>query len=470
MGNTTSSMKYNTYPEYKHSGVEWLGEIPAHWGIIPLKYLAKLNPKKSIINASFFKEKCSFLPMEKLKTDSLILDEERRVIDVYNGYTYFEDGDVLMAKVTPCFENKNIAIAEGLSNGLGFGSSEIYVLRTNKMIKNRFLFYRLQEDSFMDIATSAMTGAGGLKRVPSEVVNSYCIALPQFDEQEKVADFLDYETAKIDALLEQQKQLVILLKEKRQVEVSLLVTKGLHSQATLKNSGVEWLGNIPAHWRVTKIKYVVSLFDQGWSPQCESRQAENNEYGVLKVGCVNNGVFNHVENKALPDNLKFIKHYIVKEGDLLISRANTKELVGSAAVVDRNYGNLLLCDKLYRLRFTDGILPELISIYLSIFPVRKQIELQASGASHSMQNIGQETIKNLPCLVIPLHEANELLLAIKKCMQRYDFIIDKAEQQIQLLTERRAALISAAVTGKIDVRQWQAPTSQLCHATQETSL
>ena len=120
-------MSFPAYPAYKKSDVGWLGEVPEHWILTPLKHLALLNPRKSGYDGDI-EQLCSFVPMEKLKTGVVQLDEDRPIEEVIGGYTYFEDGDVLQAKVTPCFENKNIAIAKGLTNGIGFGSSEINVL------------------------------------------------------------------------------------------------------------------------------------------------------------------------------------------------------------------------------------------------------------------------------------------------------------------------------------------------------
>jgi type I restriction enzyme S subunit len=174
----------------------------------------------------------------------------------------------------------------------------------------------------------------------------------------------------------------------------------------------------------------------------------------LKVGCVNYGGFNKKENKALPKELKPQLQYLLVKGDLLISRANTKELVGSAAVVDGDYDNLILCDKLYRLRFDRIINTQLIAYYLALPVVRQQIELGATGASHSMQNIGQSTIKEMPVVIPPIDEADELVKLINKKVEVFDLTLAKAGEQILLLQERRTALISAAVTGKIDVREW----------------
>jgi len=295
-----------------------------------------------------------------------------------------------------------------------------------------------------------------------DIKNKY-VPLPTLNEQKNILDFLDHETTKIDHLIKKQQQLIELLKEKRQAVISHAVTKGLDPNVPMKDSGVEWLGEVPEHWKCIKIKHITTTFEQGWSPQCDSRPAESNEYGVLKVGCVNGGSFRSSENKALPPELEPRLQYLIQKDDLLISRANTKELVGSAAIVDDYYPNLILCDKLYRLRLSKDVLPEMVSLYLSIGVVREQIELSTTGASHSMQNIGQDTIKELYYLLPHCDEAVKILESVKKSNQHFDELTQKAESAISLMQERRMALISAAVAGKIDVRHWQAPTLAEAH-------
>ncbi|MEG8234320.1 restriction endonuclease subunit S [Pseudomonas orientalis] len=253
-------MSFPAYPAYKKSDVEWLGEVPEHWKLTPLKHLALLNPRKSGYGGDT-EQLCSFVPMEKLKTGVVQLDEERPIGEVIGGYTYFEDGDVLQAKVTPCFENKNIAIAKDLTNGIGFGSSEINVLRPYQGVNAEYLYYRVQEESYMDFCTSSMIGAGGLKRVPTDVINNFKVATPELFEQTQIARFLDHETVRIDALIEEQQRLIELLKEKRQAVISHAVTKGLDPTVPLKDSGVEWLGEVPAHWVVAGLKWFWSVTD-----------------------------------------------------------------------------------------------------------------------------------------------------------------------------------------------------------------
>lgn len=206
----------------KDSGVEWLGQVPEHWVVSALKYKALLNPSKSSFGGSKEQE-CSFIPMEKLKTDTLVLDEVRTIEDVFAGYTYFEDGDVLIAKVTPCFENKNIAIARNLENGIGFGSSEIYVVRP-VACNTRFLFYRLREDAFMAVCTAAMTGAGGLKRVPSELLQNFTFAFPDASEQQRIAEYLDSICDKYSILQSEAEAAIELFKERRSALISAAVT------------------------------------------------------------------------------------------------------------------------------------------------------------------------------------------------------------------------------------------------------
>lgn len=210
--------------EMKDSGVEWLGEVPAHWEIKTHKYIFNLNPKKSELSKELMESYCTFLPMEKLKLNSLTIDETRLVKDVYDGYTYFKDGDILLAKVTPCFENKNMAIAQGLQQGIGFGSSEIYVIRVNSDVNAQYIFYRLQEEIFIQIAISNMTGAGGLKRVPSEFISNYLIALPDIQEQTQIAKYLDTQTSKIDLLIEKAEAQIALMQERRTALISAAVT------------------------------------------------------------------------------------------------------------------------------------------------------------------------------------------------------------------------------------------------------
>ena len=450
--------KYQRYAEYKDSGVEWLGEIPSHWDAKPLKFLCTYNDEVVAENKSKDYE-IEYVDIGSVSAINGISHTERMLFDAApsRARRIVKDGDVIVSTVRTYLE----AIApvtnppENLIVSTGFA-----VIRPTAELFKGYAAYCLRAKGFIKEVVARSVGVSYPAINASDLVN---IPIPEINyfEQTQIANFLDHETAKIDSLIEKQKQLIQLLKEKRQAVISHAVTKGLDPSVKMKDSGVEWLGEVPEHWSVNKIKFLTTLFEQGWSPQCDSRPAETHEYGVLKVGCVNYGKFNASENKALPLELEPKLQYIIKKGDLLISRANTKELVGSAAIVDAEYENLILCDKLYRVKLINSVLPELVALYLTIAPVREQIELGASGASYSMQNIGQDTIKELFYLLQPIDEAQNILMNIIESNKQFDSLISKAESAIQLLQERRTALISSVITGKIDVRHWQNPQQDL---------
>ncbi|SFE94438.1 restriction endonuclease type i hsds [Trichococcus pasteurii] len=189
----------------RDSGIEWIGEIPEYWKINKLKYMIEFEPPKSEVTVKNIE--CTFLPMEKLKNGKMNTDTQKMVEDVYSGYSYFKEHDIVLAKVTPCFENGNIAIAEGLTNGIGFGTSEIFTIRSKK-INTKFLFYRLQEQTFKNEGKSTMYGTGGLKRIPGSFILNYKIGLPTNEEQQQIADFLDEKTTHIDSLIADKQKMV----------------------------------------------------------------------------------------------------------------------------------------------------------------------------------------------------------------------------------------------------------------------
>jgi type I restriction enzyme S subunit len=413
-------------------------------------------PSKGEVRALPLDTTVSFVPMEAVgEYGGLILDQVRPIEEVLSGYTYFRDGDVIVAKITPCFENGKGALAQGLENGVGFGTTELHVLRAGAEILPLFLFFLTLGEHFRKLGTAEMYGAGGQKRVPESFLQNLRHPLPPLDEQRGIAAFLDRETARIDALIAKKRRLIELLKEKRQAVISRAVTKGLDPTAPTKPSGIAWLGGIPAHWQAKRLRFSMRSIEQGWSPQCENRQAEVDEWGVLKVGCVNGEQFDPSENKALPPELKPLPEYEIKAGDLLMSRANTRELLGSATLVGEVRPKLLLCDKLYRIRIQEGeVLPRFLLLFFESTAGRFQFERDADGTSGSMKNIGQDTIKNTVVPLPPLSEQQRIVAAITIQQSQVSNLRDAIEAAITKLRDHRTSLIAAAVTGQIDVRQY----------------
>lgn len=444
-------MSVAAYPEYKNSGVEWLGDLPAHWVARPLKSAFQIvggaTPKSD--NETFWSGDIVWLtPGDLSGLASLYIDDSIRRISALGlascAATLVPAGSIVLSTRAP-IGSLAITTVPACSN------QGCKALVPAPQVSALFAAFALS------VATEALNvrGRGStFLEISGDELGAFKMALPPLPEQTAIASFLDRETGKIDALVDEQRQLITLLKEKRQAVISHAVTKGLDPNAEMKDSGVEWLGEVPAHWDVKRFKHLINSIEQGWSPQCEASPAETeNDWAVLKVGCVNGGLFNAEENKTLPPELTPIESLGISEGDLLISRANTRELVGSTAVATKAYPRLMLCDKLYRLRFQPMMmLPQLASFYLATPGARGQIEVAATGASSSMVNIGQSTILEMEIAVPPLAEQGRICLAAMAQGGDFRRLVDAAETAIAFLAERRAALITAAVTGNIDVR------------------
>ena len=477
---------HSVYEEYRDYGSEWMPTSPATWKPTRLRFLSRMNPGKSEVNSVSDTTEVSFLPMELVTEEgNVLLESVRPLGEVRGGYTYFRDGDVLVAKITPCFENGKGAVCRGLTNGLGFGTTEFHVLRAGREVSPEFIFYVTRTHPFRIIGEAFMTGAAGQKRVPEDFIRNFRIGLPPLAEQRGIVAFLDRETARIDAMIAKKERLIALLEEKRTALISALVTGKLsiiedpgtglpramddaelarlnqHTPAPRilldasrrKPSAIPWLGDIPEHWETMRLKFGLRTIEQGWSPQCEHRLADGDEWGVLKVGCVNDVTFNPNEHKALPSNLEPIPEYEIATGDVLVSRANTRDLLGSASCVGVVRHRLLLCDKLYRLRPRQEMFePEYLALLLRTKSARHQMEVEATGASASMQNIGQDTVRNLLVAVPPLEDQAQIVSEFRTLSNRIAEAMSKNSEVIKKLGEHRAALITAAVTGQIDVR------------------
>ena len=450
-------MSFAKYPAYKDSGVAWLGRVPGHWEVKRLRHVAALNPSKSEI-AEFPRDtEVSFLPMEAVGDDgTLNLDRTRPIAEVESGYTYFREGDVTIAKITPCFENDKGAVMRGLHNGHGFGTTELIVARPSEGTTTSDYLHRLfTSRSFRMLGEAAMYGAGGQKRVPDDFVRDFAVAFPPLSEQTAIATFLDHETARIDALVAEQERLIALLQEKRQAVISHAVTKGLNPHAPMKDSGVAWLGEVPGHWEVRALRRVIGTIEQGWSPECDAREADEQEWGVLKAGCLNGGLYRPSENKALPPELTPQDCYEVRVGDVLMSRASgSPELVGSTALVTATRARLMLSDKIFRLQLQDAVDARFFVAALNSRPLRVQIENALSGGNGMANNLPQSSLLTFVMPVPPLAEQTVIATFLDHETAKLDTLVTQARTAITLLQERRTALISAAVTGQIDVRGW----------------
>src|SRR5262245_9091586 len=229
------------------------------------------------------------------------------------------------------------------------------------------------------------------------------------------------------------------------------MTRGLDSHVSLRDSGISWLGEIPTHWRTKRLRWLIRTIEQGWSPEAENREPNEDEWAVLKLNAVVHGQFNPSAAKALPVGLEARADLEVHPGDFLITRASTPALVGDVCFVTEVRPLLMLCDLIYRLRlFDDQLDGQYLSHFFTSPKGREQIESDARGTSNSMVKISQEHIKNWWLPLPPIDEQRAIVAHITTETARLDALCAAKERVLGLVAEKRRALITRAVTRGLD--------------------
>jgi type I restriction enzyme S subunit len=278
------------------------------------------------------------------------------------------------------------------------------------------------------------------------------IGFPPLETQKRIAAFLDEKTAQIDGLIEKKQALLDRLAEKRQAIITQAVTKGLNPAVPMKDSGIDWLGRVPAHWEVLSFRRSIRGIEQGWSPQCEERQKADDEWGVLRSGCVNEGLFRPSDHKVLPSDIDPRPELEVRVGDLLMCRASgSLHLIGSAAIVYECPPKLMFSDKTYRVLLQlDVAAPEFVALALKAKYMREQIILSVSGAGGLANNIPQSLVRSYVFVRPPLSEQSEIVSRVGGELASLAQTEAQITMSIAHLAEYRSALITSAVTGQIE--------------------
>lgn len=461
--------RYSLYSSRKNSGVEWLGSVPEHWQTKPLKHFAQFINGNAFKPSEWSENGIPIIRIENLNGGEKFNYYEGKVHDRYR----VEKGDLLFG----WSGNKGTSFGPFIWWQSGQHYLNQHIFRLEGFECHKRWFYWVLKAATYYIEEQAQ-GIIGMIHVTKSKLGGIPIPAISKHEQRTIAAFLDHETARIDQLIAKQQRLIELLKEKRQAVISHAVTKGLPSitgrDAPMKDSGVEWLGEVPEHWRVTQLRHLIKYIEQGKSPECEARLAEGIEWGVLKTGCVNGGVYRATEHKALPSYITPHSEYEVKTGDLLMSRASgSRDLIGAVAYVDDTPPRLLLSDKVFRLILESGVHSEYLALLMSSKHVRSQVELAINGAEGLANNITKESIKSFVVAMPDYDEQVAIFRHISTQSEIFAELAARLSEALMLLQERRTALISAAVTGKIDVRNWtpnaQAPEQDQLMAAEPTA-
>ena len=313
-------------------------------------------------------------------------------------------------------------------------STGFAVLEANERIHPPFLYYACRADSFVEQVVARSTGVSYPAINPSEL-SQIPISLPPLDVQRRVADFLDDQVTRIDN--------IIAARQEQTASVSALHVAWLSEEH-------ERLGDL---YGFARLRYYLRSVGQGWSPQCEDRVPDADEWGVLKAGAVNGGVFRPGELKALPPGVGPRQEFLVKQGDLLVNRASgSLELIGSAAVVgDDLHPRTLLCDKVYRVKLTPELLPNYVAAMWPSKPVRDHIVLSVSGAEGMANSLPSEVIRSVRLPVPPPTVQGQWLDSWAKKTAARDGPIGAVSGSVATLMELKRSLITGAVSGEFDV-------------------
>ena len=430
----------------KDSGIEWIGEIPEGWEITRLKYLADFEPT---CDTSYLTDesKITYTPMECVKNGGF---ENRSALygNLSHTLTPFQNGDIAMAKVTPCFENGNIAIMDNLFSGFGLGSSELFIFRP-KSISTRYFFYWLQNKAFVARACSTMTGTGGLKRISPSFIRNCPVHCPSTDEQTKISDYLDAKCSKIDDLLTSVRSSIEEYKKLKQAVITQAVTKGVRGEREMKDSGVEWIGEIPKEWDIIKSSRIIKTTQNGLS----RRDLEKSEGQIiLKLkNITSDGKIDYSFLNRITLSQNELNTYALTTGDFLFVRVNgSKSLVGKCAIFEAISEIVAYNDHIIRVKLSNQCYNRFFLWYLYSCCGKAEIDLHTSTAA-GQYTISGDGLRDITLVFPPIDEQKEIADYLDAKCAEIDGLIAKKEQLVKELESYKKSLIYEVVTGKREV-------------------
>jgi type I restriction enzyme S subunit len=368
---------------------------------------------------------------------SIDLSAVRAIEDVKSGYTQFFDGDVLIAKITPCFENGKGALVRGTLGGFGFGTTELHVLTPARDLDGRFLYYITVSPTFRRLGEASMTGAAGQKRVTEDFVRDFRIMVPSVLEQRAIADYLDTETARLDALVAAKERVLELLIEKRRALIARTVTRGLDSRAAVRDSGIVWLGEIPADWETRRAAWLFR----------ERDERGEGELPLLEVS-INAGVVlrEFSEQRIESTAADFNTYKVARRGDIAFNKMRMWQ--GAVGVAPQN-----------GLVSPDYVVAEPTSTfsseYANLLFRTEMFSAECARRSHGLVwdrlRLYWEGFREIELPVPPADAQREIVAHVVKETAKLEALRHATERSVTLLKERRAALIGAAVSGQIVV-------------------
>ena len=448
-------MSYPAYPEYKDCGGVFLGQVPSSWSISPLKHNCAILPSnidKHTDPAETAVRLCNYTDVyyQDRIVDSLELMKASASRDQIAKFT-LQAEDVVITKDSESADE--IAIPSFVPKSLSdvVCGYHLAIIRPSQAVDGPFLRYLLMAKplrAYFEVSARGLTRVG----LSQFALGGVKVAWPPKAEQTQIARFLDHQTARIDALIAEQQRLIELLKEKRQAVISHAVTKGLDPDVAMKDSGVEWLGEVPEHWKIGKIKWYLSTTSGGTPPSENQEDFYGGDIPWLRTLDLNNDRVTTWEISVTHKAIAETSCGIVPERSVLIAMYGGDGTIGKNGLLTFNSAiNQAICAFLPKKEISERYLHNYMRFIRPYWMI-------GAESSRKDPNIGQERIRDQNILVPPLSEQLAIADFLDSQVEFYEGLNQRAESLVQTLHERRNALLSAVVTGKIDVRDWEPPT------------
>jgi type I restriction enzyme S subunit len=437
------------YPIYKESGQEWLGLIPEHWSVSPNRALFSEVKDRGHSDEQMLSVTITHgvLPQKFLLAQTSKKDSSNQN---RSAYKLVQLGDIVYNKM------RAWQGAIGASDFRGIVSPAYVVVRLREASnQRRYLHYLYRTPHFAKEAERWSYGiTSDMWSLRPEHFKMIYTVQPPPVEQYAIVRFLDHANAQVERVIRAKSKLITLLNEQKQATIHRAVTRGLDPTVSLKPSGRPEVGDIPRHWETPLMGRYLLRVEQGWSPVAAEGELAPNQWAVLTLSSVRRGVFRPLAIKPIARGAEIPTNIEVKNGDILLTRSNTRDRVGDACIVEGIRPRTILCDLIYRLSLRGGtFLPQYI-VYQILCPVgRWQIERDARGSSGTKPKISQGHIKSWRMILPPISEQAEIIACLTRECAPLETMIHRTGREIELLREYCTRLTADVVTGKLDVRE-----------------
>jgi len=454
-------MSFPAYPDYRDSGVEWLGVVPAYWESWKVSHAfgelgSGTTPPTSEVEW-YEGGTVPWVTTGELR-ESVVWETKKLLstaaLSAFSALRLHPAGSLAIAMYGATIGRLGILGIDATTN-----QACCLLTRPNHLhIKFTFFWLLAFKQHIIDLYASG----GGQPNINQEIISNLKIPAPEVREQIQIARFLDHETARIDTLIEEQQSLIELLKEKRQAVISHVVTKGLDPTMPMKDSGVEWLGEVPVHWDISRLKYHSTKIGDGLHATPE--YDDEGDYFFINGNNLVDGeiVTNSTTRKV--NFQEFLKHRVQLDSSTVLISINGT--IGNLALY--NSEPVILGKSAAYINCTESLSRSFCLYLFSSEQIKRFFDSQLTGTT--IYNLSLRTVAETPTPLPPLDEQTSIVKFLNQRIAEFDELIDNAVQLSKLLQERRSALISAAVTGKIDVRGWQPTANAPSHELEQEAL